>query len=130
MPKTQPEKNKLLLTGATGYIGGRLLRKLESMDVPLRCMARNPEYLIGKVRNTTEVRRGDAFDQESLTAAFEGIHTAYFNIHSLGGDGDFQERDRTAALNFGQAAAKAGISKIIYLGGLGKGSELSKHLAR
>ena len=120
---------KILLTGVTGYIGGRLLKELETMDISLRCMARNPEYVAERVSPSTELCKGDVFDPPSLLRALSGVHTAYYNVHSLGGDEDFEERDRIAARNFGDASRKAGVKRIIYLSGLGKGPNLSKHLA-
>ena len=72
---------KILLTGATGYVGGRLLPLLESSEYTVRCMTRNPDNLTGSVQENTEVVFGDAFDPESLNSALEGIHTAYYLVH-------------------------------------------------
>lgn len=120
---------RILLTGATGYIGGRLLKALESAGYPLRCLARHPEFLRPKVASETEVVEGDVLDRGALASALQGIHTAYYLVHSMGSAGDFEEEDRRAAQNFGVAAQVAGVHRIIYLGGLGdsKGS-LSSHL--
>ncbi|MEK6285636.1 MAG: SDR family oxidoreductase [Acidobacteriota bacterium] len=120
---------RILLTGATGYIGGRLLKALESAGYPLRCLARHPEFLRPKVASETEVVAGDVLDRGALASALQGIHTAYYLVHSMGSAGDFEEEDRRAAQNFGVAAQGAGVHRIIYLGGLGdsKGS-LSSHL--
>ena len=73
--------------------------------------------------------KGDLFDTGSLKDALEGVHTAYYFVHSLAGGSDYEERDRQAARNFSEAARTCGVSKIIYLGGLGSGSGLSTHLA-
>ena len=120
---------KILLTGATGYVGGRLLQTLEARHYPVRCLARRPEYLASRVARTTEVVGGDVLDPESLVAVLEGITIAYYLIHSMGADGSFEEQDRIAAENFGRAAKTAGVQRIIYLGGLGDDTEeLSAHL--
>ncbi len=119
----------VLLTGATGYVGGRLLRALEGSAARVRCLARRPEYLTPKVAARTEVVRGDSLDLDSLRSAMVGVRTAYYLVHSMGSSGSFEEQDRRAAQNFAQAAREAGVSRIIYLGGLGRGKELSPHLA-
>jgi uncharacterized protein YbjT (DUF2867 family) len=119
----------ILLTGATGYVGGRLLRALEAGDFRVRCLARRPEFLHPKVAESTQVVKGDVADQPSLRAAMEGVDTAYYLVHSMGSRGAFEEEDRFGAGNFAQAAREAGVRRIIYLGGLGSGPELSPHLA-
>ena len=120
---------KILLTGATGYVGGRLLARLESLGKSVRCMARTPEYLKPRVGEETEVVAGDALDFESLEGVFEGVITAYYLIHSMGSNGAFEDADRKAAENFSRAAKDAGVQRIIYLGGLGDSAqELSAHL--
>ncbi len=123
------DSKRVLLTGATGYVGGRLLSLLEQRRVPVRCLSRRPEALRGRVGTATEVIAGDVLDVTSLTEAFEGIDTAYYFVHSMGTEGDFEEQDRIAAMNFAEAARCAGVRRIIYLGGLGQSDEtLSKHL--
>jgi uncharacterized protein YbjT (DUF2867 family) len=119
----------ILLTGATGYIGGRLLRELERVFFPVRCLARRPDYLEHRIGIDTQIVPGDVFDTPSLVKAMDGVHTAYYLVHSLAGPGSFEENDRIAAVNFGQAALEAGVRKIIYLGGLGREPGLSRHLA-
>ena len=118
----------ILLTGATGYIGGRLLPLLESAGRAVRCLVRDP----GALRPAgagTEVVVGDVLDATSLDRAFRGIDTAFFLVHSMGAPGRFDELDRTAAINFAAAARAARVRRIIYLGGLGDGaSRLSTHL--
>jgi uncharacterized protein YbjT (DUF2867 family) len=123
------EDRPILLTGATGYVGGRLLRELEKGSYTLRCLARKPEYLEYRISASTEAVPGDVFDTGALAQAMEGVHTAYYLVHSLAGPGSFEENDRIAARNFGQTAFKAGVQKIIYLGGLGREPGLSHHLA-
>ncbi|TWT36567.1 3 beta-hydroxysteroid dehydrogenase/Delta 5--_4-isomerase [Posidoniimonas corsicana] len=119
----------VLLTGATGYVGGRLLTKLEQRGVRLRCLARNPANLTARAAPTTEVVQGDLLDSESLDDALRGVHAAYYLVHSMGSDGDFAEQDKAAAENFARTAKKVGVDRIIYLGGLGDDSEeLSPHL--
>ena len=118
-----------LLTGATGYVGGRLLSLLQRQNVNVRCLTRSPEALEERRSPTTEIVAGDVLDRKSLPAAFVGIDTAYYLVHSMGAHGNFEEQDRIAASNFAEAAAAAGVRRIIYLGGLGNPDhELSKHL--
>jgi uncharacterized protein YbjT (DUF2867 family) len=120
---------KILLTGATGYVGGRLLKALEQRGQSVRCIARKPEFLVKKVRGETEVVAGDALRYDTLPAALTGIDVAYYLVHSMGSAGAFEEDDRIAATNFGRACAECGVGKIIYLGGLGDDDrELSSHL--
>jgi uncharacterized protein YbjT (DUF2867 family) len=126
---TQRPAPLILLTGATGYIGGRLLKALESPGHRLRCLARRPEALSARVAATTEVVAGDVLDLSSLRSALQGVQTAYYLVHSMGTRGDFEDEDRQAARNFGIAAREAGVEQIIYVGGLGDGDEvLSPHL--
>ncbi|MEX2049232.1 MAG: SDR family oxidoreductase [Gemmatimonadota bacterium] len=118
-----------LLTGATGYIGGRLLRALERDGRRIRCMARNPDFLRSRVRSTTEVVPGDVLDASSLAPAMSDVETAYYLVHSMGSSGGFEAQDREAAQNFGAAARASGVRRIVYLGGLGdEGDHLSAHL--
>ncbi len=120
---------KILLTGATGYIGGRLLPLLENKGYSIRCFVRRPECLKDQVAPTTELVAGDVRDQEALKEALKGITTAYYLIHSLSGESDFEQADRDAALSFATAATEAGVKRIIYVGGLGdRRHQLSKHL--
>jgi len=118
----------VLLTGATGYIGGRLLHELESRGVRVRCLARRPEWLRSRVQPRTEVVAGDVLDSGSLRAALDSVHTAYYLVHSMSAGEEFEVRDRQAASNFAQAARQAGVRRIVYLGGLGRGEQLSPHL--
>ncbi|MCF7825651.1 MAG: SDR family oxidoreductase [Candidatus Marinimicrobia bacterium] len=119
----------ILLTGATGYVGGRLLRELEKRGQHIRCMARRPENLRSRANPQTEVIYGDVLDQESLIAAMDQVKTAYYLVHSMGSKASFEETDRQAAINFGAAARASGVERIIYLGGLGNQDKpLSPHL--
>ena len=119
----------ILLTGATGYIGGRLLPLLEQRGLRLRCLARHPENLHSRVAEATELVAGDVLDPKSLPPALEGVDTAYYLIHSMGSARGFDRDDRQAATNFAAAAKQAGVHRIIYLGALGNPEHaLSKHL--
>jgi len=119
----------ILLTGATGYVGGRLLSLLQEQGIPVRCVTRRPEALRNRINATTEVVQGDVFDPESLQSACEGVETAYYFVHSMGDNRDFESQDRIAAENFAKAATQAGVLRLVYLGGLGNPDEkLSKHL--
>ena len=118
----------ILLTGATGYVGGRLRSLLEERGDALRCLSRRTEGLSSRVAPTTEVVAGDVLKPETLAPALDGVSTAYYLIHSMGSVQDFEERDRTAARNFAMEAGKAGVRRIIYLGGLAHGDDLSPHL--
>ncbi len=128
-PLPQSHNERLLLTGATGYVGGRLLRLLEDSGCPLRCMARHPENLRPRVSQRTEVVRGDVLQRDTLADAVQGIHTVYYLIHSMGTSDGFEQDDLDAACNFASAARDAGVKRIVYLGGLGEDDdELSSHL--
>ncbi len=119
----------VLLTGATGYVGGRLLPLLESRGLYVRCLARRPQNLTERVGPHTEVVPGDVLNSHSLAAAMKNIDTAYYLVHSMASTGSFEEQDRLAAENFAAAAREAGVKRIIYLGGLGEdNAELSPHL--
>jgi len=118
----------ILLTGATGYVGGRLLYALEAAGYRVRCLSRHPEALSQRVAQTTEVAKGDVLDPGSLARAMVGVHTAYYLVHSMALANSFEAEDRLAAHAFAAAARDAGVQHIIYLGGLGSGSELSAHL--
>ena len=119
----------VLVTGATGYIGGRLLRRLEEGGRRVRCLVRNPRRLAGKTAPSTEVVEGDSLDEAALDRALAGVDTAYYLIHSMAAGSDFARVDERAADLFGRAAARAGVARIVYLGGLSDDtSPLSTHL--
>ena len=122
-------ESPILLTGATGYVGGRLLRLLQNAGHRVRCLTRRPGALSGAVAPTTEVVEADVLDRGSLEGRMDGVEFAYYLVHSMGTRGDFEEQDRRAAGNFGDEARRAGVARIVYLGGLGAaGGELSPHL--
>ncbi|HTY88090.1 MAG TPA: SDR family oxidoreductase [Candidatus Acidoferrum sp.] len=119
----------ILLTGATGYIGGRLLPLLAAEGWRVRCLARSPENLLPRVPDKVEVVQGDVLDEASLRSALTGVDAAFYLVHSMGATGSFEALDRQAAENFGTAARAAGVKRIIYLGGLGEDEpDLSAHL--
>ncbi|MBC7791396.1 MAG: SDR family oxidoreductase [Anaerolineae bacterium] len=118
----------ILLTGATGYVGGRLLRALEADGKRVRCLARRPEFLQARVGTTTEVVQGDVLNPESLGTALQGVETAYYLVHSMAAGRSYADDDRRGALHFAAAAREAGVQRIVYLGGLGAGERLSLHL--
>ncbi|MGW8954643.1 SDR family oxidoreductase [Streptomyces sp. NPDC055709] len=124
---------RCLVTGATGYIGGRLVPELLDAGHEVRCMARSPDHLrdhpwAGRV----ETVRGDVTDAASVRAALSGIDIAYYLVHALGSGGDFEETDREAARVFAEEAGAAGVRRVVYLGGLTPAGvperELSPHL--
>ncbi|HET9476515.1 MAG TPA: NAD(P)H-binding protein, partial [Dehalococcoidia bacterium] len=119
----------ILLTGGSGYIGGRLLKALEGAAQRVRCLARKPEFLRPRVADSTDVVEGDVLSLTSLQGAMVGVDTAYYLVHAMGSGGAFEEEERRGAENFARAAREAGVRRIIYLGGLGNGDTLSRHLA-
>ncbi|MDH5253737.1 MAG: NAD(P)H-binding protein [Nitrospira sp.] len=128
-PAAIPGTSLILLTGASGYIGGRLLPSLEERGYRLRCLARHPDILRQKVSSTTEVVAGDVLDRQSLDNALRGVAVAYYMVHSMSSTGSYEETDRQAARNFSEAAKAAGVKGLIYVGGLGSDEEeLSTHL--
>lgn len=119
----------VLVTGATGYVGGRLVPRLVEAGSRVRCLARQPQRLSSRVPAGVEVVAGDVLDGPSLTRAMQGVSAAYYLVHSMGATGDFEEQDRQAADHFAEAARAAGVRRMIYLGGLGEDQAgLSAHL--
>lgn len=118
------------VTGATGYIGGRLVPRLLDEGYPVRCLMRDPRRLEGRPwRGRVELVEADPLRPATLPAALAGVDTAYYLIHSMAGGRDFAARDLEAARQFAAAARAAGVSRIIYVGGLGNpAGELSHHL--
>lgn len=124
-----PGRGRVLVTGATGYIGGRLVPRLLAEGYRVVCLARDPGRLAERRWAGAEIAPGDLLDERSLDAPLHGVETAYYLIHSMNaGEAEFAERDRRAAAAFGAAARRAGVRHIIYLGGLGV-PPLSAHLA-
>jgi uncharacterized protein YbjT (DUF2867 family) len=115
----------IAVVGATGYVGGLLSRHLAESGEEVAALARSPEKAGDLAEAGCEVRRADVLDPDSLGPALEGVSVAYYLVHSMGrgSDGDFAMRDQEGARNFAHAAADAGVKRIVYLGGLGSGSE-------
>ena len=130
MSTENTNRSLILVTGATGYIGGRLVPLLLQMGYRVRCLVRDPARLQGRPwQSAVEIVAGDVLKPDSLAPAMQGVQIAYYLVHSLGSGADFHQRDLTAASNFGLAARAAGIERIIYLGGLAEASPgLSEHL--
>ena len=122
---------KIAVTGATGYIGGRLVPRLIAEGHEVVCLARNPAKLAG--RSWTEQVKAvtaDVLQPDTLEEALRGCDVAFYLIHSMGGAGSFRDVDKTAATNFARASGAAGVGRIIYLGGLGdEDDRLSHHLS-
>jgi len=122
--------DRVLVAGATGYVGGRLVPRLLDEGYRVRCLARDPSRLEGRSWfDRVEVVQGDVLQAGGLDAALGGVQAAYFLVHSMMGGADFAARDLKAARTFAEAARRAGVQRIIYLGGLGEPtSDLSHHL--
>ncbi len=126
---TSQHKRRILITGATGYIGRRLaFRLLESKAYRLRLFVRNAARVQAALASEVEIACGSTFDQESLSGAVEGVDTAFYLIHSMTEKDDYGRLDRLSAENFRRACISAGVRRIVYLGGLGEKESASKHL--
>lgn len=122
---------RVLVTGATGYLGGRLAPRLLDAGFTVRVLARNPDKLDGVPwAGDVEIARGDLGDRDSLKEAFADVEVVYYLVHSMGSGGDdFRKTERESAENVAAVASEAGVSRIVYLGGLHPESgELSEHL--
>ncbi len=120
---------RVLLSGATGYVGGRLLAALRERDVAVRCLTRRAEPLRPRVGDDVEIAVGDVLDPASLEQAMAGVDVAYYLVHALGSGDDFAEIEQCGAHNFAAAAKQARVRRIVYLGGLSDDPASSPHLA-
>jgi uncharacterized protein YbjT (DUF2867 family) len=126
-----PSPLRCLVTGASGYIGGRLVPELLAAGYSVRCMARDPGKLSDRSwSGAVDIVTADALDRTGVLRALEGVDVAYYLIHSLGTGASFEQRDRDAAGIFADAAASARVKRIVYLGGIVPGDDggLSPHL--
>lgn len=128
------EKPPIFLTGSTGYVGGRLAPRLLDKGYPIRCLLRSPRKLEDRAwaqRPDVELVAGDAADEDGMAEALSGCRVAFYLIHSMVSAGsEYADKDRRMAEGFARAAKRAGIQRILYLGGLGEtGDDLSEHLS-
>jgi uncharacterized protein YbjT (DUF2867 family) len=122
-------KPRILITGATGYVGRRLKDALiKDNTADIRLLVRNRTKISPAVRDRVEIVEGDTFNPEALDTALKGMDVAYYLIHSMGKGSDFESQDRTSAENFREACIRQGVRRIIYLGGLGAKARTSRHL--
>ncbi len=113
-------KMRLLVTGATGYIGGRLVTRLLDEGHTVRVLVRDAQRLRGRSwSDRVEIVKGDIFDIATLAPALTGTDVTYYLVHSIAGSDNFEQQDIAAAQNFGKASQDANVQRIIYLGGLG-----------
>ncbi len=124
------EQRKILVTGATGYIGGRLAPRLVREGYPVRVLARSRGRVEARPwARDVEIAIGDVLDPATLALALEGVDCAYYLVHSMAKGHGFRDTDIRAARAFAEAAQQAGVRRIVYLGGLGDpGAKLSEHL--
>lgn len=116
-----------LVTGATGFVGGRLANALVERGARVRCLVRDRERAAPLAARGCELFEGDVMDAESIAGAGEGIDVAYYLVHAMAGGADFEQREHQGALNFARMARREGIGRVVYLGGLGD-EATSKHL--
>ncbi len=128
-PPAGAPARRVLLTGATGYVGGRLLPELEARGLRVRCVARRPGHLAGRVAPATEVVAGDVRDAAAMSRALTGVDTAYYLVHAMGSGAGFEAEEQAGARTFADAAREREVRRIVFLGGLGRDDRaLSAHL--
>ncbi len=129
MHDASPIKRRILVTGASGYVGGRLVRQLLTEDFQVRVFVRDASKISGQPWfPQVDVSTGNANDFDSVVLALHGVHTAFYLLHSINLGSNFNELEATMAKNFASAAEAAGVSQIVYLGGIANDKQISKHL--
>jgi len=124
------ENRKLLITGASGYVGGRLVKALVEANSDVRILVRDWHKVMGQPwASAVEISQGSAENRADLDSALVGVHTAFYLLHSINLGPNFDEIEAQMARNFAQAAEAAGVSQIVYLGGIANDAKISKHLA-